>query len=279
MKKVSCVIPVYGLCSGDNYLFFDELLKSLSKASRSLGNQYELIVINDDKNRVTKQSVIEICAKYGLKNVLVYKENEHNSGQAFSRNEGASLATGEYLHFIDQDDYISDDFYDLLLASSSNKDLLIATPYFSKDSIVMKAYTNLLTFTYGRAKTICELWYLLISNIVYSPGQALISKRSFDMGGGFPVLEKRGADDFAFFYKLVFGEISVSVAYSKKSSFYYRIHSQQNSKLSSTNDSACEFLENYYPSDIKQRIVHYSKTKKWTGPLCKLFYILYYKRA
>ena len=277
--KLSCIIPIYGLSSGENHRYFEDLLCAISIASAPLGDEFEMIVVNDDKDRISRQDIMALCKKHGIENKLVYKENVTNRGQAFSRNIGASIASGEYLHFIDQDDYISDNYYSEILKSGDETSIIISKPYFSKDDEIKRAYTGLLQAAYRHAYYLKDLWYLLISNVVYSPGQMLMPKKYFDSVGGFPVLSHRGADDFALFYNLVFGGDKIPVKFNSESIFYYRIHSQQNSKLSSTNLSACEFLSTHRPANLKQQIVYDSKMKRWVGVLCKIFYVLYYKRA
>jgi len=277
--SISCVIPIYGLNTGANAEFFEKLLSSLKTAVRCLGESFELIIVNDDRERLSAESIKDICSKYGFQDSLIYHENETNRGQAYSRNVGASLASGEYLHFIDQDDYISEGFYKSFINQQGKADLYIALPFFDKDGIIKKAYTRCLKKAYKNAKYICDLWYLLLSNIVYSPGQVLMSKCAFNSTGGFPVLVNRGADDFALFYKLVFGVENYHVKFIPESKFFYRIHSQQNSKLSSTNTSACEFLSQLKPIGLKQTVVYKQKTRKWAGWLSKLFYIIFFKRS
>lgn len=277
--RISCIVPIYGIGVGENKVYFEKLLESVYMSSNALENQFELIIVNDDKNMITAESIKDVCAKYGLQDRLIYHENETNRGQAFSRNVGASLASGDYLHFIDQDDYISGDFYASYIQQQVKADFYIALPYFDKNGIIKKAYTVFLKKAYKNARYISDLWYLLLSNIVYSPGQMIMSKSAFDSTGGFPVLEKRGADDFALFYKLVFSGENYKVSFIPESRFYYRIHSQQNSKLSSTNDSAREFLSNLKPIGFKQKLVYIQKTKKLAGWLSKFFYITFFKRA
>lgn len=277
--KISCIIPIYGIGVGNNKFFFENLLHSVFKASCALKGQFELIIVNDDRDRITEESIKEVCSKYKLYDCLIYHENERNNGQAYSRNVGASLASGDYLHFIDQDDYITGDFYNFIRLQNRKADFYISLPYFDKDGTIKKAYTRYLRKVYKKAKYISDVWYLLLSNVVYSPGQLIISKRAFESVDGFPVLKNRGADDFALFFKLIFAEKKFTVAFLPESKFYYRIHSQQNSKLSSTNISACEFLNMQTIIGLKQKIVFLEKTKKWAGWLGKLFYVLFFRRA
>lgn len=277
--RLSCIVPIYGLNCGENIIFFNELICSISLASAPLGDQFELVIVNDDKERVAKNDIIDICAKYGLDKKTVYAENIINKGQAYSRNVGANLAKGDYLHFIDQDDSISDNFYVTLLESDKLKDIIISTPYFKMGGGIKKAYTKLLLNTYKKSGCTKDLWYLLLSNIVYSPGQILMSRNAYEKSGGFPILEHRGADDFAIFYKMVFGEESISTIFIMENAFYYRIHSQQNSRKESTNLSACEFLYTQKPQTIKQKIIFFQKTKRWASVLGTLFYVTFFRRA
>lgn len=279
MKSVSCIIPLYGLTAGDNLRFFKELLVSVRQASQPFSGNYEVILVNDDRNRISEEDVLGWCHECRLSDRVKYIENEENGGQAYSRNIGAAHATYDYLHFVDQDDYISPDFYDPFLKAKEASDFYISTPCFDKDGDKRPAYTPLLKGAYGCAKEISQLWYLLFSNIVYSPGQLVMSKASYEQAGGFPVLNHRGADDFALFYKLVFSGRRYTVSYMAKSKFYYRIHAQQNSKLSSTGVSACEFLGSQNTVGFKQRAICIQKSRKWAGWLGKLFYVLFFKRA
>ena len=57
MKLISFIIPLYGLSIGNNTVYFDVLLHSISIASIPLHGHYELIIINDDKERITEETV------------------------------------------------------------------------------------------------------------------------------------------------------------------------------------------------------------------------------
>ncbi|MFR0580859.1 glycosyltransferase, partial [Limosilactobacillus mucosae] len=60
---------------------------------------------------------LEICKTYQLhdKRIKVYTETEGNQGAA--RNLGIDKATGDYLMFVDSDDYVSSDFCQIALSS------------------------------------------------------------------------------------------------------------------------------------------------------------------
>ena len=81
------------------------------KALNSLINQsfkqpYEIIVINDCSNDNTEQFVLEMAKKHPH---IVYKA-VNNRSAALSRFDGVKLARGEYITFLDGDDYYHPDY-------------------------------------------------------------------------------------------------------------------------------------------------------------------------
>lgn len=279
MESISCIIPVYGLTVGDNMSYFKELLLSLSVAIKQFEGNVEIVIVNDDVERISKQDVEEVCQLTGVIEIVKYLENQGNKGQAFSRNVGASNSSGHYLHFIDQDDYVSENFYSSLFPSSKIADVCLSVPFFCKDGVVKKAYTKRLLSAYHKATYIDNLWFLLFSNVVYSPGQVVMTRRCFEESGGFPILKNRGADDFALFYNMIFNKTRFSVSFCRERKFYYRIHSQQNSVLSSTSLSVREFLSSQKQKGFKQKLIFMQKTQSRLSILGILFYITYFKRA
>lgn len=102
MKKplISIVTPVY-----NSYHLMDNLINSLEKQSC---NDFEIIFIND----LSTDKSYELLSKR-LKNVqFSYKflSNERNLGPGETRNCGISNSSGDYITFIDSDDYVSEDF-------------------------------------------------------------------------------------------------------------------------------------------------------------------------
>lgn len=96
--KFSIVVPVY---NADKYL--DQCVQSIINQDIGLDN-IELILVNDG----SKDSSGAICKKYANK----YPENivyidQPNAGVSEARNIGISRATGNYIGFVDADDYIS----------------------------------------------------------------------------------------------------------------------------------------------------------------------------
>ena len=92
--KVSIIIPVY---NSENYI--DRCIKSAVNQTYS---NIEIIVVDDGS--IDKSG--EICDKYASKDYRIKVIHKENSGVSNSRNIGISKANGEYIFFMDSDDYI-----------------------------------------------------------------------------------------------------------------------------------------------------------------------------
>ena len=92
MPKFSIIVPVYNV---EEYI--DDCLKSIKNQTF---NDYEVIVVNDG----TKDNSMDIVKKYDVEII-----NQENGGLSAARNAGVKKAKGEYLIFLDSDDYIEKD--------------------------------------------------------------------------------------------------------------------------------------------------------------------------
>ncbi|MDU5153697.1 glycosyltransferase family 2 protein, partial [Clostridium sp.] len=105
---ISIIVPIF---NAEN---------SLEKCLNSLIDQtyknIEIILINDGS---TDRS-LEICNKYEVLDSRIKVLNNKNKGVSKSRNEGIKIAKGEYIQFVDSDDYIESDACNTLINSIRN---------------------------------------------------------------------------------------------------------------------------------------------------------------
>lgn len=101
-KLISVIIPVYGV---ENYI--SQCLDSIINQSYK---NLEIIVINDG----TKDRSAEIAKEYAQKDKRVRVYDYENAGVSVARNLGLELAKGEYISFVDSDDWLHPDFYKIL---------------------------------------------------------------------------------------------------------------------------------------------------------------------
>lgn len=100
MVKVSVIVPVY-----NTQEYLTDCLLSLVKQTLS---EIEIIVVNDGSTDGSIKIIQKFANNYPEKIVVLNKEN---GGQATARNLGIQHASGEYIGFVDSDDYVHPDMY------------------------------------------------------------------------------------------------------------------------------------------------------------------------
>lgn len=108
MPKFSIIIPVYNV---EEYIG-----KCLDSVFNQTYKDYEVIVVNDG----TKDNSMDIVKKYDVKII-----NKENGGLSSARNKGVECAKGEYLIFLDSDDYWESELLMNINASLDNKPDLV----------------------------------------------------------------------------------------------------------------------------------------------------------
>lgn len=112
---VSIIIPVYNV---ENYLTC-----CLESVIYQTFNNYEIIIVNDGSTDNSLSIIKNYSNKY--RNIRVI--NQKNQGQSVARNRALEIANGEYIYFLDSDDYIEKNTLEMLYAESkqNNLDLLM----------------------------------------------------------------------------------------------------------------------------------------------------------
>ena len=113
-KKISIIVPVYNM---EQYL--ERCVDSI--LAQTYAN-IEVILVDDG----SKDSSYEICECYAEKDCRVKVVHKENGGLSSARNAGIDVATGEYIGFVDSDDYISPRMYELLAEKLGDSECEIA---------------------------------------------------------------------------------------------------------------------------------------------------------
>lgn len=159
MPKVSVIIPTYNRDK--------ELKKCIDSLIRQTYTNIEIIIVDDG----SKDNTEEVVNKINDKRIKYYKRTNHGIGN--SRNFGIKESTGEYITFIDSDDYVDNTFIEKMYekATKDNLDLTICDYYnFYKDG--KKELITLPTFKNTNIKNNKNL----LLNINYGPCNKLYKK-------------------------------------------------------------------------------------------------------
>lgn len=114
MKKLSIIVPIYNV---EKYV--RECIDSIINQAYT---NLEIILIDDG----SEDSCGEICDEYAKKDARIVALHQKNAGLSAARNLGVSAARGEYIGFVDGDDYIHTDMYKemMLMAEKHNADIV-----------------------------------------------------------------------------------------------------------------------------------------------------------
>lgn len=111
-KKVSIIVPIYN-CS----LYIDKCILSLIN---QIYKNLEIILVNDGST----DSSLEKIKEYQKQDKRIKVITQNNKGVSSARNTGIKNSTGEYIAFVDSDDYLDDNVIELLVTNIENDTLL-----------------------------------------------------------------------------------------------------------------------------------------------------------
>lgn len=103
MKKISIIIPIYNV--------EDFLPQCLDSVIDQTYHNLEIILVDDG----SPDSCPKICDDYALKDERITVIHKENGGLSDARNAGIKIATGDFIAFIDSDDWIAPTFCEILL--------------------------------------------------------------------------------------------------------------------------------------------------------------------
>ena len=122
--KISVIIPVYGV---EKYI-----RQCLESVINQTYKNLEIIVVNDG----TKDNSMKIVEEY-LSDERIKIINKENGGLSSARNRGMEEATGEYIYFLDSDDWIELNTIEILVENSKGVDIVGAN-FFYYDEVIKK---------------------------------------------------------------------------------------------------------------------------------------------
>lgn len=120
----SVIIPIYNAEK--------TLRRCLDSLLPQMNGQAELILVNDGSTDGSD----EICREYAASKEQICYIRQENGGVSAARNRGLAAASGAYVSFVDSDDLVSSDYFDVL-AEEPEADLLVFGERLTRNGSVM----------------------------------------------------------------------------------------------------------------------------------------------
>jgi len=115
---ISIIIPVYKV---EDYI--DECVESIVNQSYK---NLEIILVDDG----SPDNCPAICDEWAKKDPRIKVIHQKNAGQSAARNAALNIATGDFIGFVDSDDFIVKDMYKTLYDALNGSEAKVATCYF-----------------------------------------------------------------------------------------------------------------------------------------------------
>jgi len=243
--QLSIVITVY-----QGRKFIEQTLESVSASLARSSLASEIIVVNDSP----EEELSFLSNKYPE---IILLDNEENLGVAKSRNRGRKAARGEFIHFVDYDDWVSEGFYPVLEERIRlNDDLILFN---------VKQHAGKESRTFYRSLFSCYFPLLTgnsllrFGSMMRTIGQLVFKKELMD-----PLIETeaRGGDDYFLYIDLFNKRRGKRYCYVKEPLFNYRIHENNLSKRADflkSNLQCFEIFAERYPEFRRFRKYLYTK--------------------
>lgn len=116
MKKISIIVPVYNV---QNYI-----RRCIESLMHQTLKDIEIILVDDGSTDLSGIICDEYAERFGMNGYIISLHQE-NAGASVARNKGLSVATGEFIGFVDADDYIAPEMYEKLYFAAKNSDIVM----------------------------------------------------------------------------------------------------------------------------------------------------------
>lgn len=128
MPGISIIVPVYNV---ENYLH-----RCVDSILAQTFTDFELLLIDDGSS----DNSGAICDDYAAQDDRVKVIHKKNGGVSSARNAGIRASEGEYIAFVDSDDYIDDELYDAVYSQCADNDITFFHYTVMQDGVRTKIY-------------------------------------------------------------------------------------------------------------------------------------------
>ena len=225
---ISIIVPIYNV-----ELYLRRCLDSVLNQTYT---NLEIILVDDG----SPDGCPQICDEYAVKDKRIIVIHKENGGLSAARNAGLDICKGEYISFIDSDDWVSEKYIETLfnISTKENADIAIGE-YISTSGNILKEQNSIFIKTFSSKEALFRLFSK--NNTTYTISCAKLYKRELFSSLRFPI-GKYHEDEFTT-YILFYN--SKKIAYTSEILYYYY---QRAGSIVSTRHpwDVLEFLEQRY---------------------------------
>lgn len=140
--------------------YLDDCIRSVLKQSY---RELEIILVDDGSTDNSSQ----ICDMYGESDNRVRVIHKTNGGLSSARNEGLKVAKGEYISFVDSDDWLELNFYEVLYRAleENNADISVCGRYLASEHAKIEMYCADTCILLSRKEALSQIFKLGVLDV------------------------------------------------------------------------------------------------------------------
>lgn len=209
MCKISVIVPVYNAA--------DTLEKCVSSITEQTFGDFELMLINDG----SRDNSAEICKTYAADDSRITYIEKENGGAASVRNFGIDRAKGDYLCFVDSDDYIDSDMLEFMYQKATEHSADIVQCGYIMENDGVASYISVPDGIVTGSEINGRIVEIKSKNLIDSPCNKLY-RREFVVKSGVRMPENEAFEDTDFNLRLL--SFSPKMVLSERCFYHYVLH-------------------------------------------------------
>lgn len=263
---VSIIVPVFNV-----ELYISDCLQSVMR--QTYQGPVECILVDDCGTDGSMAIVEQLIADYRGPIRFKILHHEHNRGLSAARNTGTDIATGDYVYYLDSDDYISNECLEVLSQPLRERDYDVVLGNLEmfgnpKDIVFLPKETGAII---GNENVFKEIY---VNRMIYVMAWNKLVKRSLFQKKDLTFLEGQLHEDELWTYKLAISAESMFVQH--KTTYYYRI--RENGIMASFGKNAKKRLSSCYDT-MDYVLRHPAPVSKECYDSCVVYYFGVYLRT